>query len=293
MNAKLEMILAMIIFGSVGLFASFVSVPSCLVAFFRGVSGLLCLVLFFIFTKRNIDRESIRRNRKLLILSGLAMGMNWAALYEAYHHTTVAITTLCTYLAPILIIVVSPLIFHEKITFRKILCLVIAMTGLTLISGILSGGFPSGTEAIGIVLGLVTAVCYGTILIANKLMKDIDMLLRTTIQIGISILLTGPYSILSENWSQIDFDAQSVIVIIIMGIFHTAIAYSLVFHSMSRMTAQSAAILTYVDPAVAVLISVFLLNEPIGISGILGAVLIVGAALMSEMSDLRRYSRMN
>lgn len=289
MNAKLELIIAMILFGSVGLFASFVSIPSCIVAFLRGVSGCLFLILFFLLTKRKIDKESIKRNIRLLIISGLAMGLNWAALYEAYHHTTVAITTLCTYLAPILIIVVSPIIFKEKITVKKIICLVIAMVGLVLISGILSGGFPPGTEAIGIILGLLTAVCYGTILILNKLMKEIDMLLRTTIQIGISVLLTGPYSLITENWNQIEFDPQSVIVVMIMGLFHTAIAYSLVFHSMSRMSAQSAAILTYMDPAVAVFVSIFILSEPMDIPGFIGAILIISAAMLSEIKLKAKY----
>ena len=218
-----------------------------------------------------------------LILSGAFLGMNWILLFEAYRFTSVATATLCYYLAPIIVILISPFILREKLTLRKIACTVVALVGMVFVSGVLQNGMPGIGELKGILCGLGAAVLYAGIMITNKKIQGISAYDKTIVQLGISAIIILPYCLLTEDITVLPLSADVIFMLLLVGILHTGITYFLYFGAMGHLNAQTVAIISYIDPVVAVLISVFVLREGMDIGGIVGAVLILGAALVSEL----------
>ena len=205
--------------------------------------------------------------------------MNWIFLFEAYRYTTVAVATLCYYLQPTLLILVSPIFFKEKLTPRKLFFALIAFVGMVLVSGVIGG---EAGNLRGVAFGLAAALLYTMAVIINKTVIGVDPFEKTIIQLASAAVVLIPYILLTEDMAAIHPDVMTVILVIIVGVIHTGFVYYLYFGSMERLNAQAVAILSYIDPVVAVLASWIFLKEPLTLMVIIGAVLIIGSAILSE-----------
>ena len=134
-QTKLTLAAAMVIFGTIGLLRRLIDVPSAAIACCRGLLGCLFLFLLQCLRGRKPDWAALRPKLWLLLLSGGMIGFNWMLLFEAYRYTTVAAATLCYYMAPVLLIAASPVLFGERLTGGKLLCVVLAVFGMVLVSG--------------------------------------------------------------------------------------------------------------------------------------------------------------
>ncbi len=282
-GAKGSYIAAMVIFGTIGIFTHYLSLPSGIIALARGAVGALFLFILNLLRKRKTDWSAVRGDLVSLLLSSAFLGFNWILLFEAYRYTTVATATLCYYMAPIFMILLAPLLWKEKLTPVKGLCVLAALAGMVFVSGVAEGGFGGAGQMKGILLGLAAAVLYTCVVVCNKSMKTLSGSDRTVLQLGISAVIMLVYSLLTEDVAALVFDGKSVVLLLVLGIVHTGIAYSLYFSSIRTLDAQTIAIGSYLDPILAVLLSALFLREPLGLHGIIGAVLILGAALVSEV----------
>ncbi len=282
MSARLKLVLSMVIFGTIGVFRRFLPLPSGTIALLRGVIGALFLLILLYLRRERLNREAIAHNLWRLVLSGAAMGFNWILLFEAYNYTSVATATLCYYFAPMFIILASPLVLREQLNRRKLLCVCSALVGMVFVSGVLRSGFEGLAELRGVLLSLGAAVLYACVVLLNKTMAPIEAFDRTIIQLGASSMALLPYVLLVESGAQWTVQVGPMLMMIAVGIVHTGLAYALYFGSLSFIPAQTAAILSYIDPVVAVLLSAVLLRERLDGFTILGAVLILGAAVLSE-----------
>lgn len=280
-GATYKLVTAMVIFGTIGLFVRHISLPSSVIALFRGVGGTLFL-LAVNGRKKDMFSRDLKKNLHWLLLSGVALGFNWILLFESYRYTSVAVGTLCYYLAPILVILVSPVVLKEKLTTKKVLCVAAALLGMVCLSGVLQTGMPQGTEMKGILFGLAAAVFYACIVMMNKQINGISGTEKTVLQLGISALVLLPYCLLTVDGTAVSFDGKTVLLLAVVAIVHTGLAYALYFDALGKIPGQTAAILSYIDPVVAVLASVLLLREPMLPAEAAGAVLILGAAVVSE-----------
>lgn len=283
-TAKLKMILSMTIFGTIGIFVRHIPLPSSIIALSRGCVGMLFLLAVIWVKKAKLSLPAIRKNALWLVFSGAFLGFNWILLFESYHYTTVATSTLCYYMAPILVILTSPFLLKEPLTTKKILCVLAALLGMVCISGVLQTGIPSPTEGKGILLGLAAAVLYAAIVLMNKQIHDISAYDKTILQLGISAVVLLPYCMLTVSVDTLQFSPTILMMLLLVGILHTGVAYFLYFGSIEHISGQTAAIISYIDPVVAVLASVLILREPILLSEGIGALLILGAALCSELT---------
>ena len=275
----------MLIFGTIGLFRRQIPLSSALLAFCRGLMGSLILLPIARLRGVKLFGGLDRRTLLLLILSGGIIGLNWMLLFEAYNHTTVAVATLCYYMQPTMVTLLSPLLFHERLTRRRLLCAVAAVAGMVFVSGVMDGD--AGGDVTGILLGLGAAALYASVIILNKLAPDGDAYSRTIVQLGAAAVCMIPYLLLTHEDLPAVFaslDPRGMLMLLIVGIVHTGLAYALYFGSMQGLKAQSVAVLSYIDPVSALILSALLLGERMTVFGLLGAVLIVGSALVSELS---------
>ena len=282
-TAKLAFLSAILIYGTLGVFVRYAGQPSALVALARSSIGTLFLLLLLTVKRQKIDFSAIRRNWRPLLIAGVLLGLNWVTLFEAYRYTTVAVATLCTYLNPIIIVFGAAILMHEQLTARKLLCIAVALIGMVFVSGVADSGLPDAGEAKGILLGLLTAVLYGCIVLSNKQLRDISAYDRTLVQLFITTLVLIPYCILHDDFVGLQITGGQLALLLILGVVHTGFAYSLYFGSMAYLPAQTLAILSYLDPVTAVLLSALVLHEPLSGFEILGAVCILGAAVVSEL----------
>lgn len=282
-NAKWKLIITMVIFGTIGLFVRHISLPSSVIALCRGVTGTVFLLALLFWRKMRFDLTAIRKNLLWLVLSGIAIGFNWILLFESYRYTSVAVSTLCYYLAPILVILVSPLILKERLTGKKVACVAAALAGMVCLSGVLQSGMPSGEELKGILFGLSAAVLYASVILLNKQLSGISALEKTVLQLGVAAVTLLPYCLLTMDGVVLTVDVRSLLLLIFVGVIHTGMAYAMYFDALGAIRGQTAAILSYIDPVVAVLASVLLLRETMQSVEVIGAVLILGAAVISEV----------
>ena len=273
---------SMCIFGTIGILRRYIPLSSSVVALVRGVIGSAFLLLVILFSKQKLNMDAIRKNLPFLALSGAAIGFNWILLFEAYNYTSVATATLCYYLAPILVILASPIVLKEKLTSKKLLCTVTALVGMVLVSGITEASFSGIAEWKGILFGIGAAILYASVILMNKKLPDVPAYDKTILQLSMASIALFPYVLLTENLSAVSLTPLAVILLLIAGVVHTGIAYWLYFGSMNHLPSHSVALLSYIDPILAIVLSLVLLREPMTLAAGIGAVMILGAAYFSE-----------
>ncbi|MBQ8187870.1 MAG: EamA family transporter [Clostridia bacterium] len=281
-KARLMLVLSMAVFGTLGPFVRNISVASAELALYRAILAALLIGLFLLITGQKIPFRQIRRSIPLLLLSGVAMGVNWILLFEAYKYTTVSAATLSYYFAPVIVTAVCPILFREKLTAKQIVCFILSTVGIVLITGTVSLS-SGGTDLIGILFGLGAAVFYASVVLINKFIRDVDGIHRTFLQFLAAIVTLIPYVALTGGVTLGSMDGSGWICLLIVGLVHTGVTYCMYFSSLRELPGQEAAILSYIDPLTAVVISVTVLGESMTVWQIIGGMLILGFTLWNEL----------
>lgn len=282
MNPRLMLIVSMAVFGTLGPFVRNIPVSSGELALYRAVLAALLIAAFLLVTGQKIPFARIKKEVPLLLASGVAMGINWILLFEAYKYTTVSVATLSYYFAPVIVTVVCPILFKEKLTGKQILCFLMSTLGLVLITGI--GDVGGGSDLIGILFGLGAAVFYAIVVLLNKFIKKVEGIHRTFLQFLAAIVILVPYVLTTSGMTLGGMGAVGWVNLLIVGLVHTGITYCMYFSSLKELPGQKAAILSYIDPLVAVLVSVTVLGESMTFWQIVGGVLILGFTLWNEIT---------
>jgi len=283
-QARLMMIAAMTIFGTLGLFVRNISVTSGELALYRALMAAVLIGIYLFISKQKIPFGKLKRELPLLLFSGMAMGINWILLFEAYKYTTVSTATLSYYFAPVIVTAVCPFLFREKLTKVQIVCFIMSTLGLIMITGISDIGQGS-RDFIGILFGLGAACFYATVILLNKFIKNVQGIHRTFLQFLAAIIILIPYVAMTSGITLSSMNAIGWGCLLIVGLVHTGITYCLYFSALKELPGQKAAILSYIDPLVAVLVSVLLLHEAMNVWQILGGALILGFTLFNELSS--------
>ena len=283
-TALIKLVSSMTIFGTIGIFVRYISLPSGFLAMVRGALGVIFSLSLAFLCGRKINFAPIKKSLVPLAVCGAAIGVNWILLFESYRYTTVATATLCYYMAPVFVILASPFVLREKIGLKKGLCVLVALVGMTFVSGVLDVGINSVRELRGILLGLGAAALYASVTLMNKRLGDaVSASDRPPPPLSIATGALVPYTLIAEEISAAAFTARAVILLLVVGLVHTGLAYTLFFGSIKELSAQTVAIFGYLDPIVAILLSALLLKEPMTPLAIVGAVLIISSTLAAEL----------
>lgn len=283
-KAKMYLIISMMFFGTIGLFVRNINLPSGEIALYRAILAVILIGTYLLFTKQKISFKSSKKEIIILFISGVVMGFNWLLLFEAYKYTTVSVATLSYYFAPVIVTLICPLLFKEKLTKKQISCFLMSTIGIVLITGI-GDVSSSNTNYIGIILGLSAAVFYATVIILNKFIQTIEGIQRTFLQFIAAIAVLLPYVLFTDGVQLHKLETKGLICLLIIGIVHTGICYCLYFSSLKELPGQNVAILSYIDPLVAVFMSVLILHETISGLQIIGGAFILGFTLWNEISS--------
>ena len=270
-------ILSMLIFGTNGYFAAHINLTGSQVVLLRTLIGGTMLTLL-VLAQGGFDREAVRSERKWLILGGAALGANWVALFEAYRLLNVSLATLIYYVGPMLVLLLSPMLFGERLTGRKIAAICLVAVGLICISGSIAFG---GLRAAGLVTAIVSALFYSSLIIFNKRIERTSGMQTAAIELDVAFVVVLIYVLLTVGLQHPEKAALPYILVI--GLVNTGLAYLLYFSGLQKLPGQSVALISYVDPVSALLFSALLLHETMTPVQLIGAVLIIGGAMFGEL----------
>ena len=276
------LIASMSIFGTLGIFVRNIPVSSGELALYRAVLAVLLISVFLLITKQKTPFANMKKELPLLLASGVAIGINWILLFEAYKYTTVSVATLSYYFAPVIVTLVCPILFKEKLTKKQFICFFMSTVGLVLITGL--GEVGGGKDFIGILFGLGAAAFYATVILLNKFIRNVEGIHRTLLQFIAAVVTLVPYVLLTGGVTLGGLNGFGWANLLIVGFIHTGVTYCMYFSSLKELPGQKAAILSYIDPLVAVLISVTILGESMTLWQVIGGMLILGFTLWNEIS---------
>lgn len=283
-TARLMLIISMAIFGTLGLFVRHIQVSSGELALYRAIMAAIMIGGYLLITGNKIPFKTIKKDIPFLLLSGMSMGINWILLFEAYKYTTVSVATLSYYFAPVIVTLICPILFKEKMSVKQVVCFVMSTLGIVMITGI-GDVSTSGTNIIGILFGLGAAMFYATVILINKFIKTVEGLHRTFLQFVAAIIILVPYVAATSGINLGLLDTIGWGALLVVGIVHTGITYCLYFSSLNELPGQKVAILSYIDPLVAIIISVTLLGECMTMFQVIGGALILGFTLWNEVKS--------
>lgn len=282
---RIKYVISVVLFGTIGTFLKFADVPSEVVVFWRGALGSLFVFSYLKLHHMRIDKAAVKINLKWLVLSGITLGINWIVLFEAYERISVAVAALCNYTAPVIFIAIAPLVLGEKLNLKKLPCIAVAFIGIILVIGI--GGQKIDSIS-GILYGFAACACFVFILVCNRKLHDIEPLDKTLVQLVLSAVTVLPYVLARNHTVFIAPNMRSLLIVLLLGLVHTGVGYVFYFGGMGSLSVQSVAILGYVEPVVAVFCSTLILHEPLSLSGRIGAVMVIAAAVVSELIPDKR-----
>lgn len=292
MKSRLMNLSAMLIFGTIAVFVRNINLSSKEIALLRGFIGSIFLLGVMLCSKEKTSFSGIKKNMLLLFLSGIGVGGNWIFLFEAYKYTTVSIATLSYYFAPIFVTISAPIILKEKFSMIKIICVCTAMVGMLCIVGANSGGAGAGyNHILGIGYGLLAAVFYASVILMNKFIKGLKGVETTVTQLILASLVLLPYVLLTTGFDFSKMTGISYGYLIFLGVVHTGFAYALYFTSLKDLKGQTIAVLSYIDPITAVVISSVFLGEKMTILQIIGGILILGSTFISENQEILKKKK--
>ena len=280
--ARIKLILAMAVLGTIGLFAKNVPLPALVIVIFRAGLAALTVGVYFLLTRKKFRLQATKKELALLVASGVSMALNFVFLFEAYNHIPYSVASLCDYFAPVVMIALTPLVFREKMTVKQIACCIMCTLGLFLLIGI-------GNESVqismrGVVIGLTGMLFYVPVLMINKAIRNVGNLERTALQFVVATVVLLLFLPFNEKPDFSQMTPVSWVFLCVVGVVHTGLAYCLMFDALPKLSGQEGALLTYIDPFTAVTVSVFVMQEPIQPTQMLGGVLLIGFLLVNELT---------
>lgn len=282
----LKIITATLLFGSIGLFVRAIPLPSAAIALVRAALGAAVLLAAAALRRQPIRWRVIGSQLGLLALSGAFIGFNWILLFEAYRYTSVSVATLAYYAAPVLVVLLAPLILKEPFSIPKMAGVLAAAAGTLLLTG---SGEGTGSDPVrGVLLGLGAAVLYAAVILTNKFITGLSGMERTFTQLLVAALVMAPYLLITRPVPTGPLTCAGLICLVTVGIIHTGFAYYLYFSAMGELPSQTTALLGYIDPVSALFFSALLLHERLTGLQLVGAVLILGGAAFGELYRKKR-----
>ncbi len=282
-----KFILSMLLFGSNGVVASFIALSSREIVLTRTIQGTILLMVLFLGLGNHFTYQKHKKDYLYIALSGIMMAANWLLLFEAYAQVGVSLGMLLNYCGPVIVMVLSPLLFHERLTIRKAVAMTAALAGAVMIS--CNAAF-QGVNAAGLVCGLLSAFAYAAMIICNKKSKEVTGFENATMQMVFCMITV----VIFQLWRQglaMHIAPADYLPVLWLGLINTGIGCYLYFSSIGKLPVQTVAICGYLEPVSAILLSFVILHEEMGLLRIFGAILIIAGAVLGEWKPTKTVQK--
>ncbi len=280
----LKYIVSLLLFGSNGVVASFIHLNSYKIVLMRTVLGSVFLTAIFLSSRQKLAARQYKKDLLFIAVSGAAMAADWLLLFEAYQEIGVSLGMLINYCGPVIVIAFSPVLFKEKITWKKLTALGIALVGIFLISGQAAS---EGISGWGLLCAGLSAGAYAAMVIFNKLAKQITGVENATFQLLFALVIVAIF-VACKQGLFFEVTADDWIPVLILGLVNTGLGCFLYFSSIGELPTQTVAICGYLEPLSAVLFATVFLHETMEPVQLAGAAMIIGGTLLGEYEKLHK-----
>ncbi len=283
-TAFIKYLSALILFGLNGIVASNILLNSYEIVFLRTLTGSVLLIILFLIGKGRFHILTYKKDTVFIVLSGMAMGASWMFLYEAYQQIGVSLASLLYYCGPVIVMILSPIIFKERLTLPRIVGFFIVLAGVLLVNGNTTGG---GGNRWGLICGGLSAVMYFFMVTLNKKSVNITGMENSAVQLAVSFLTVAVFVGIKQGFI-INVPENAWIWVLILGILNTGIGCYLYFSSLSGLSVQTVAVCGYLEPLSAVVFAALILGEKMTFPQIIGVACIIGGAMTGELIGTKK-----
>ena len=270
---------SLLLFGSNGVWVAAIALSSQEIVFLRLLLGAVSLLAIFALTRTKVTFHRYKKDFFFLALSGCAQGVLFLFLFKAYQLIGVSLASLAYYCGPVIVMVLSPLIFGEKLTRGKVTGFLVVLLGVALVNG---QAALEGKSILGLVCAGLASFMYALLVIATKKNEHIHGLENPTIQLVFSLLTVAVYMALTQGFA-IQVQPGDWLPILILGLTNTGLGCYLYYTSIGRLPAQQVALFGYLEPLSSVFYSAIFLHEVLSPIQVFGGLLIVGGAFFGEL----------
>ncbi|HBE80196.1 MAG TPA: EamA family transporter [Firmicutes bacterium] len=284
---RIKLVLVMVIWGSLGVFTRSIPLSALSLAFLRAFIALP--VLFVVMKMKKADKVKLSLLKPYFI-SGVLLGFGWLTLFYGFKHTSISSAVMIYNMCPVYVMILAPLVLKETISKIQIAVIFSSLLGLCLIIG---HNVLEGYGYMGMVLSAVSGMLYAAIVLINRSIKvRVDNQIATFVQIFTAMIVLLPFVLIDGNIvTVVNLDTRAVIYIILLGILHTGIAYTLFFSLYANMKSVEIVSYSYLEPLFGILFSVIVIGEKLMILQIIGGVLILGSTYIGEMLTDRKIGK--
>ena len=289
-HEKIKLMFISATFGTIGFVMHFIPLSSAVAVFYRALIGGLFIIIMCLISKIEIGIKTMIDNFFILIITGFFMSLNWVFQFEAFRVSSIAIGTVCYNTMPIFLLIIASFVFKESITVKNVICILIATIGIILVSNVINTGIQSN-QVLGCIYGIIGAILYALIVIYNRKLNNIKthdkiifQFIFSSIIMVIYILLIQKQSIFFESNLDTRTKMIGLISLLILCLFHTGFCYIHYFNAVSNLKAETVAIMTYIDPVVALFLSYFVLKEKTTNLQLFGALMILASTFINQVT---------
>lgn len=280
---------SLLLFGSNGIVASHIGLPSYDIVVLRSFFGMALLAILLLVVRNRSKSTFSWRSFGFISVSGAFLGISWLLLYEAYNLVGVGTSSLLYYCGPVLVMALSPVLFKERLTHSRVAGFAIVLIGVALVN---SGGLGGNLSPEGLAYGAVAALCLAAMIVFNKKAGGVGGLETAFIQIASAFAVAFVGTAVVHGVA-IDVQPTDWPAILVLGFANTGLGCYLYFGSMGKLKAQSVAVLGYIEPVSAVVMAMAFLGEGMSALQITGALLVIAGAAATELAPLvaRTFAR--
>lgn len=278
LKGHIEVASAAILFGTIGIFVSLVNrMPIGSIIFYRLLFGIIAIAIFFACCGK-LGELRLKENKRHIFLLGILQAGTMLSYFISVKYTTVAISVLLLYTAPIYVTLLAPLLLKEPVTRRSLSALVLSLSGVILIiqPGAVFQDMGS-MYAIGLLCGLIAGLLYACMILTSRYLKGCYTgTAQAAWAIIITLVIFLPYSTAISSGVLLD----NLHLLILLGLLPTAAGLTLYFSGLAYVRAQNASIIALLEPASAVVLAAIILSQPITSTIVVGGGLILLGALV-------------
>jgi drug/metabolite transporter (DMT)-like permease len=276
----LEIHAAVVLFGLAGLFGKWLALSPLIIVLGRVFFASLALFFFFLLTQQDM-RIFPKKNAAVFILLGFILAVHWVAFFQSIQISTVAVGLLSYSSFPVFTAFLEPLFFKEKIQISTLLFALFCVLGIFLI--IPRFDMTDSTYQ-GVLWGLFAGFTFSILTILNRKLSQIySSLLITFYQDFWATLFLLPFFFIMRP----HLEGRDILLLLILGIFCTALSHSLFIKGMRLIKAQTAAIISSLEPVYGIVMALFILNEIPSLRTVLRGVIILGTTLAVTLRGAR------
>ena len=226
----------------------------------RLVVGALALGVFALPKLRAVPRVTGREWATIIAIGVLWFGVYNVALNEGEHHVDAGTAAMLLQVSPILIAVLATVFLGERFTTYLAVGLALAFSGVALI-GLADGGGGGDGDLLGVVLCLVAAAIYSVSAILQKpLVARLPALHVTWLACTVGAVACLPFAGQLVDDTR-DAPTSSILWVVFLGVFPTAIAFTTFAYAMRHMSATSLGVTTYLVPPITIVMGLAFLSE--------------------------------